>query len=69
MIADLERATNNNIEHQGMEFVQYGLMPYLVRIEEEFNSKLLREDEFGEYYFLLGLNGLLRGDANTSSEY
>lgn len=69
MIADLERATNNNIEHQGMEFVQYCLMPYLVRLEEEFNRKLLREDEFGEYYFLFGLNGLLRGDAKTRSEY
>ena len=69
MIADLERATNNNIEHQGMEFVQYCLMPYLVRLEEEFNRKLLRHDEFGEYYVLFGLNGLLRGDAKTRSEY
>ncbi|MFR9495567.1 MAG: phage portal protein [Rikenellaceae bacterium] len=69
MIADLERATNNNIEHQGMEFVTYCLMPYLVRIEEEFNRKLLRHDEQGEYYFLFGLNALLRGDAKTRSEY
>ena len=69
MIADLERATNNNIEHQGMEFVQYCLLPYLVRLEEEFNRKLLREDEFEDYYFLFGLNGLLRGDAKTRSEY
>ena len=69
MIADLERATNNNIEHQGMEFVQYCLLPYLVRLEEEFNRKLLREDEFEEFYFLFGLNGLLRGDAKTRSEY
>lgn len=69
MIADLERATNNNIEHQGMEFVQYCLMPYLVRLEEEFNRKLLREDEAGSFYFLFGLNGLLRGDAKTRSEF
>ncbi len=69
MIADLERATNNNIEHQGMEFVQYCLLPYLGRLEEEFNRKLLRDDEFGEFYFLFGLNGLLRGDAKTRSEY
>lgn len=69
MIADLERATNNNIEHQGMEFVQYCLMPYLVRIEEEFNRKLLRDDEYDDYYFLFALNGLLRGDAKTRSEY
>ena len=44
-------------------------MPYLARLEEEFNRKLSREDEFGEYYFLFGLNGLLRGDAKTRSEY
>ena len=69
MIADLERATNNNIEHQSMEFVQYCLMPYLVRIEEEFNRKLLRTDEFEEFYFLFSLNGLLRSDAKTRSEY
>lgn len=69
MIADLERATNNNIEHQGMEFVQYCLMPYLVRLEEEFNRKLLRDDEFEEFYFLFSLNGLLRGDTKTRSEF
>lgn len=69
MIADLERATNNNIEHQGMEFVTYCLMPYLVRIEEEFNRKLLRTDEFSNYYFKFNPNGLLRGDAKTRSEY
>lgn len=69
MIADLERATNNNIEHQGMEFVQYCLMPYITRLEEEFNRKLLRDDEYNEYYYLFSLNGLLRGDAKTRSEY
>ncbi len=69
MIADLERSTNNNIEHQAMEFVRYCLMPYLVRLEEEFNRKLLRGDEFDEYYYLFSLNGLLRGDAKTRSEF
>jgi HK97 family phage portal protein len=69
MIADLERSTNNNIEHQAMEFVRYCLMPYLVRLEEEFNRKLLRHDEFEEYYYLFSLNGLLRGDAKTRSEF
>ena len=68
MIADLERATNNNIEHQGMEFVTFCLMPYIVRIEEEFNRKLLRYDE-ADFYFLFNVNALLRGDAKTRSEY
>nr|DAU68383.1 MAG TPA: HK97 Family Phage Portal Protein [Caudoviricetes sp.] len=69
MIADLERSTNNNIEDQAMECVRYCLMPYLVRLEEEFNRKLLRHDEFDEYYYLFSLNGLLRGDAKTRSEF
>ena len=69
MIADLERSTNNNIEHQAMEFVRYCLMPYLVRLEEEFNRKLLREDEFGEYNYFFSLNGLLRGEVKTRSEF
>ncbi|MFI3298759.1 MAG: phage portal protein [Rikenellaceae bacterium] len=68
MIADLDRATNNNIEHQGMEFVTYCLMPYLIKIEEEFNRKLLRFDESNKLYFAFGFKALLRGDAKTRSE-
>lgn len=62
MIADLERSTNNNIEHQAMVFVHNCLMPYIVRLEEVFKRKLLREDEFGEYYYFFSLNGLLRSE-------
>ena len=69
MIADLERATNNNIEHQGMEFVMYSLMPYLVKIESEVNRKLLFEDEQDELYFKFNVNSLMRGDTKTRSEY
>ncbi len=69
MIADLDRATNNNIEHQGMEFVTYCLMPYIVKIEQEFNRKLLRDDEHATHYFKFNTNGLLRGDAKNRSEY
>ena len=48
MIADLERSTNNNSEHQAMEFVRYSLMPYLVRVEREVKRRLLREVVLGE---------------------
>lgn len=69
MIADLDRSTNNNIEHQGIEFVQYCLMPYIVKMEAEFNNKLLREDEKTDHYIRYEFNGLLRSDAKTRSEY
>lgn len=69
MVGDLDRSTNNNIEHQGMEFVTYSLLPYLIDMEEEFNAKLLRADEFSSKAFKFQDKALLRGDAKTRSEY
>ncbi|AKP74992.1 hypothetical protein PSLF89_1p238 (plasmid) [Piscirickettsia salmonis LF-89 = ATCC VR-1361] len=34
MIADLERATFSNIEHQDLAFVRHSLVPWLVKIEQ-----------------------------------
>lgn len=64
MIADLDRATFSNIEHQGIEFVQHTLRPWLVRWEQQLKMKLLpRSDVFAEF----NVDGLLRGD--TESRY
>lgn len=65
----LERATNNNIEHQGIEFVTDTLMPWLKRWEQRLNESLLSEDEQPEYFFEFLVDGLLRGDAKTRSMY
>ena len=69
MVGDLERATYSNIEQQGQEFVTYCLMPYLERIESELNRKLLRYDEQETYYFRFTINGLLRADSKSRSEF
>ena len=69
MVGDLERSTYSNIEQQAQEFLTYCLMPYLVKIETELNNKLLRAGENGTYYFRFGLNGLLRADSKSRSEY
>ena len=69
MVGDLERSTYSNIEQQAQEFLTYCLMPYLVKIETELNNKLLRAGERGVYYFRFGLNGLLRADSKSRSEY
>lgn len=63
MIANLERSTNNNIEHQGIEFVTHTLMPYLTRIERTANWKLFTpaEREAG-FYVKHNVSALLRGD-------
>jgi HK97 family phage portal protein len=71
MLADLERSTNNNIEHQGIEFVQHTILPWCVRIEQEFNRKLFTEVEKrrGDAYVKFNLMGLLRGDAASRAQY
>ncbi len=65
----LERSTNNNIEHQGIEFVTDTMMPWLVRWEQRLSESLLTEDEQEEYFFEFLVDGLLRGDAAARSDY
>lgn len=69
MINDLDRATHSNIEHQAIEFVMYSLLPWINRMEQEFNRKLLRENEQGRVYFKMNTNALLRGDAKARAEF
>lgn len=69
MIADLRESTNNNIEHQGIEFVVHSLRPWLVKIEQECSYKLFpAEPERSTYYVEHKIEGLLRGDAKAQAE-
>lgn len=69
MIANLERSTNNNIEHQGIEFVKYTLMPYLVAWEKTINWKMFTPAERrAGYYVEFNVNALLRGDYKSRQE-
>lgn len=68
-IGMLERSTNNNIEHQGLEFVTDTLGPWLVRIEQEFKRKLLREDQKPTYSIRFNYDGLLRGDFTARANF
>lgn len=68
MLADLERATFSNIEHQSLEFIIHTLQPWLIRWEEALSWDLFRESERGEFYVKFNLGGLLRGDVKTRSE-
>ena len=69
MLADLERATFSNIEHQSISYVRQTLVPWLVRYEEELNRKLLTADESKEYFIKFNVEGLLRGDSAARAEY
>lgn len=65
MVADLERATFSNIEHQQIEFVQHTLMPWCRRLEAEIDIKLFKR---GMVYSKIELAGLLRGDLKSRYE-
>jgi HK97 family phage portal protein len=65
MLNELSNATFSNIEHQGIEFVQHTIRPYLVNIEQEIQRKLISDDNvFAEWL----VDGLLRGDAKSRNE-
>jgi HK97 family phage portal protein len=68
-IADLERSTNNNIEHQSIEFVTDTLLPWLRRLEKEANTKLIGSRAQGNVYTKFNVNALMRGDAKSRAEF
>lgn len=69
MVANLDRSTNNNIEHQGIDFVKYSLMPWITRIEQEKNRKLFQESEKGKIQTGFNVAGLLRGDLTAQTQH
>ncbi|MCL2194362.1 MAG: phage portal protein [Oscillospiraceae bacterium] len=62
MLADLERATFSNIEHQSLDFVKYTLNPWVVRWEQALMQALLLPSEKERMFIRFNLDGLLRGD-------
>jgi HK97 family phage portal protein len=64
-VAILERSTNNNIEHQGIEYVTDCLLTWCRRWEERLAADLLGDDERDEFYFEFNLDVLMRGDMKT----
>lgn len=58
LLGELDRATHSNIEHQGLEHVQYTLRPWVERFEAETDTQLLAPP----LYSKINMNGFLRGD-------
>jgi HK97 family phage portal protein len=61
-VGELERSTNNNIEHQALEYVTDCLMTELTRWEQTLWRDLLTAEEQKVYFFEFLTNALLRGD-------
>jgi HK97 family phage portal protein len=68
LLRDLTRSTNNNIEHQGIEFVTISIRPWAVRYEQAFARCLLTPTEKKTIYFMHQLDGLMRGDLPSRTD-
>lgn len=62
-LAELDRSTNNNIEHQGIEFVQDTILPGAVRWEQAMKRDLFIGDWKRTHCAEFDLDGLMRGDS------
>lgn len=70
LIGDLERSTNNNIEHQSLEFVIHCIRPWVVRWEQALTHALLPARADGREFFLeFNLEALLRGDSESRAKF
>jgi hypothetical protein len=65
MVGILDRATNNNIEHQGREFYSMTLMALLRRWEEAMEAALLMDAEQETHRIEFDADELLRADSAT----
>lgn len=66
-IMHLLRSTNNNIEHQSIEFVQDTILPWAKRLEQEADIKLFGQQRQGRFFTKLNLASLLRGDSQAQA--
>lgn len=68
LVAAMDKMTLNNIEHMGMSFVNYSLVPYMTRIESRIRVGLLNEEDRKTHYAKFNAGALLRGDLKTRYE-
>lgn len=69
MLSELDRSTNNNIEHQGMEFVTHTIRPGAIRREEAMERDLLYGTGADTHCISIDLDGLMRGDSAARTAY
>lgn len=67
-LMELSHATFSNIEHQGIEFVQYSLQPWLSRWEQRLAHDVFSEADRATHFAEFVVDGLLRGDIKSRYE-
>lgn len=65
MLGKLDKSTNNNIEHQGIEFKNYTILPWTERISQEFKRKLIAERDKPSKSIVFDVDQLDAGDSTA----
>jgi HK97 family phage portal protein len=68
-VADLSRSTNNNIEHQDLEFVKDTLRPWAERGEGEADVKLFGRNNQGKLVTFIDMIERERGDTAAQTQH
>jgi HK97 family phage portal protein len=69
MIGDLDRATNNNIEQQSLDFILYSLSPWIARWKAAIRSTFLVGTPDEDLQIDFPVTALLRGDLAARSTF
>lgn len=65
LLKQLNRATFSNIEELGLEFVDYSLMPWLKRVEQNFTVQMHLVENGSGLFYEHNVDALLRGNITT----
>ena len=73
-LKDLTKSSFSNIESEQISFVTDSILPWLIRLEQNFNAQLLTESDRqnsgrGRLYFKHVVEGLLRADSAARGAY
>lgn len=68
MVNDLEKANYNTIEQLLIQFVVFGLLPWVKRHEQSMMRDYLLPQDRRDYFIEFNLSGLLRGDQKSRFE-
>ncbi len=69
LIQSLDRSTNNNIEHQSLEFIKYTMLNQFVNWEEAIESQLMTDKQIIDgHYMEFNIEAFQRGDFKTRME-
>jgi phage portal protein BeeE len=68
-LKEMTKSSFNNIESEQISYVVDSIRPWLVRFETSYNVQLLSVREQANHYFKHTVEGLLRGDSKSRSEF